>query len=233
MFTGCSSLTSFNADLSSLRDGTDMFAGTALTSFNLDLSKLTQGWCMFYNSALTSFNSDLSSLTKGYWTFWNCKLDADSIKNIIHGINDLSDDTDDGTTHWGMIYIGLGYTNTDASKLAIAKHCSCDTWAELNEEFSNKGWTVCWGWFGSQSASNVLNLLDDNETPSTIIWAKLVEVTDEEERYEYVLEEDPSKHYIIDWFHETNGSTEGYQQFGSLLEACGYFGVIPKEYVEN
>lgn len=233
MFDGCTSLTSFNGDLSSLKQANNMFSGTALTSFNIDLSNLRHGNWLFYRSALTSFYSDLSSLTQGFWMFWICKLDADSLKNIIHTINDLSDDTDDGTDYWGQIYIGLGYTNTDDSKLAIAKHCSCDSWEELNQKFSDKGWTVAWGWYGSQSASNILNLLDDNETPSTIIWGKLVEVTDEEEYYEYVLEEDPSKHYIIDWFHETNGSTEGYQQFGSLLEACGYFGVIPKEYAEN
>ena len=62
MFSGCTNLTSFNGDLSSLTNGTNMFSGC---------------------TNLTSFNGDLSSLTNGSGMFSGCKLDKDSVIRII------------------------------------------------------------------------------------------------------------------------------------------------------
>lgn len=74
-----------------------------------------------------------------------------------------------------------------------------------------------------------------NTTPSPI-WVKLEEVIADENgklpHYSYVSE-DGSKYFNIHWYHSSNGDNEGYDYFGSLLEACGYFGVIPKKYLEQ
>ena len=85
MFQDNVDLVSFNADLSSLTDGDNMFAGcSSLTSFTADLSSLTKSYNMFYNcTALTSFTSDLSSLTKSYHMFSYCS-------NLTSFTSDLS-----------------------------------------------------------------------------------------------------------------------------------------------
>ena len=74
MFRGCSNLSSFHFDLSSLTNGTSMFSGCSnLTTFTRDLSSLTDGRYMFQDcSNLTSFKSDLSSLINGYDMFYYC-----------------------------------------------------------------------------------------------------------------------------------------------------------------
>jgi hypothetical protein len=74
IFKNCTTLTTFNADLSSLTDAPNMFFGCYnLTSFNIDLPKLRNGTKMFAKcSNLTSFTSDLSSMTSGGSMFWNC-----------------------------------------------------------------------------------------------------------------------------------------------------------------
>ena len=74
MFAGCSNLTSFSSDLSSLTDSFSMFDSCSnLTSFSSDLPSLTNGYNMFYYCKnLTSFSSDLSSLTNGESMFGTC-----------------------------------------------------------------------------------------------------------------------------------------------------------------
>ena len=74
MFARCANLTSFTSDLTSLTNGQSMFARCAnLTSFTSDLTSLTNGQSMFYGcSNLTSFTSDLYSLTNGYNMFARC-----------------------------------------------------------------------------------------------------------------------------------------------------------------
>ena len=75
MFSGCTALTSFSSDISSLTEGYYMFYNCPnLTSFNGDLSSLTKGDNMFYRcTALTSFNSDLPSLWDGEYMFYGCE----------------------------------------------------------------------------------------------------------------------------------------------------------------
>lgn len=74
MFNQCSNLTSFNSNLSSLTNGSSMFNGCEnLTSFNVDLPSLTNGVGMFSScSNLSEFNGDLSALTLGAYMFENC-----------------------------------------------------------------------------------------------------------------------------------------------------------------
>ena len=89
MFAGCSNLASFTSDLSSLTDGSAMFAGCSnLTTFSSDLSNLTDGSGMFSGcSNLTTFSSDLSSLTNGSAMFIGCS-------NLTTFSSDLSNLTD-------------------------------------------------------------------------------------------------------------------------------------------
>ena len=73
MFYRCRNLKSFEADLSSLTDGTDMFYYcTALTTFKSDISSLTDGIYMFSNSKINTFESELSNLTDGPGMFDCC-----------------------------------------------------------------------------------------------------------------------------------------------------------------
>ena len=82
-------LSEFDSDLSSLRDGSAMFAAcNNLTSFSSDLSNLMNGTGMFASCVnLNSFSSDLSSLTDGISMFYDCKLDTASVQNIADTIN--------------------------------------------------------------------------------------------------------------------------------------------------
>ena len=262
MFNGCTALTSFNGDLSSLTNGDQMFGGCTnlttfnsdLTTFNSDLSSLTNGYGMFNRTPLTSFNGDLSSLTGGAVMFRNCtnlttfnsdlsslsdgssmfdstKLDASSLSNIIHTIKDR---TGLSTPSYiaGSILIGLGIDDTDESRQALAEAIWSKDWAEVNQEFSDKNWTVEWQFNGAPTSAATL----DMNTTSSPIWAKIEEVVADENGnlpyYSYVSE-DGSKYFNIHWYHSSNGNNEGYDYFGSLLEACGYFGIVPKEYANE
>lgn len=39
---------------------------------------------------------------------------------------------------------------------------------------------------------------------------------------------DGTKYYRLHWYHDTNGSTEGYEKFDSLEAACEHYGIISK-----
>ena len=56
----------------------------ALTTFDGDLSSLVNGRAMFAATPLTSFSGDLSSLVDGYNMFMGCKLNKESVTNIIN-----------------------------------------------------------------------------------------------------------------------------------------------------
>ena len=245
MFDGCSNLESFSSDLSSLTTGEGMFWGcTALESFSSDLSSLTNGYMMFYEcSDLASFNSDLSnltdsermfmycanltsfgsalpSLTDGERMFHDCKLDAQSVANIVHTLP-----THEST---GYIDIGVGCDNTEADQLLFAQECDCETWQELLDEFSAKNWSAFFELNGRPTTT-----YDMRRGETLPIYAKLEEVimsTDEKKHkphYAYTSA-DGSKFYNIHYFHSTNGSTEGYDVFSSLEEAISTYNVTPK-----
>ena len=222
MFVSCTSLTSFECDdLSSLTNGSNMFYGCNLESFSSDLSSLTDGNMMFEScNNLTSFNSDLSSLSNGRSIFQYCKLDAQSVANIVHTL----------PTHEtsGSIYIGIGCDNTEADQLLFAQDCDCDTWQELLDDFSAKNWIVLFQCNGRPTTT--YNMRRGETLP---VYTKLEEVimpTDEKEHkphYAYTSA-DGSKFYNINYFHSTNGSTEGYDVFSSLEEAISTYNVTPK-----
>ena len=71
MFNGCTELTTFIGDLSSLTDGSTMFNGCAeLTTFIGDLSSLTNGNSMFSgtNLSLESIECIADSICEGYYS---------------------------------------------------------------------------------------------------------------------------------------------------------------------
>ena len=215
MFYKCTNLSSFSSDLSSLTDGYDMFSDcTNLSSFSSDLSGLTDGSWMFYKcSNLTSFSSGLSNLTDGRSMFSYCKLDAQSIANIVHSL----------PTHEtsGKINFGIGCDDTVEDQLLFAQECDCETWQELLDDFSAKNWTVTFSCNGRPTAT--YNMRRDETLP---IYAKLEEVTDE--KHAQYTSADGSKFFNINYFHSTNGSTEGYDVFSSLEEAISTYNVTPK-----
>ena len=246
LFQNNTSFTSFNSDLSNLTDGEFMFYSTSLESFSGDLSNLTNGFCMFsiaslksfsgdlssltngnnmfYNSSLESFSGDLSSLTNGEGMFFNTKLDATSLANILHFINT--------PTTKGTINIGLGIDNTDDAKQSLATAVYCKDWAEVNQEFDDKNWTVQWQFNGAPTSAATL----DMDTIPSPVFVKIDEVIADENgklpHYSYVTE-DGSKFFNLHWYHESNDDNQGYDYFGSLLEACGAYGIVPKEQLEN
>jgi hypothetical protein len=229
MFTNCENLSSFNGDLSSLVKGNDMFFYCPnLSSFNGDLSSLVKGNEMFSGcSLLTSFTSPIPSLSSANNMFNSCKLDAQSVANIIHFIPQR-DAKPTITTDNGNILIGIGIPNTDEAKQAFAEEYYRDDWDELNQEFDDKNWAVQWQFNGEATTFDLRS-----PRPSTAVYAKLEEViipTDENERkphYKYTSQ-DGTKFYNIHWYHSSNTNNEGYQQFNSLEEAIGAYGVIPK-----
>ena len=131
MFFDCSNLTTFNSNLSSLVSAYMMFYGcTSLTSFKLKLRNLEDGSDMFYNCTnLTSFTSDLSSLTYGYHMFSNCKLDTASVQNIANTIKDITS-LPDLTSTYKQIDIGIGNSTPTTEEQGY-----------LNT-IASKGWTV-------------------------------------------------------------------------------------------
>ena len=151
-----------------------------------------------------------------------CKLDAQSIANIVHTL----------PTHEsnGEITIGIGCDNTAEDQLLFAQECDCESWQELLDDFSAKNWTVTFQCNGRPTEAATYGMRRGETLP---IFAKLEEViipTDKKERklhYSYTSA-DGSKFYNINYFHSTNGSTEGYDVFYSLEEAISTYNVTPK-----
>lgn len=215
MFTACEDLTIFDpTDLRSLIIGDGMLAGTAITSFNFNLSSLISAYQMFYNCQnLTSFTSDLSSLTNGTYMFHSCKLDSTSIKNIIDTINTVSS---------GSIILGLGCDTDTTDKNLFAQEAGYADMTSLLAALQAKGWTVYTQHNGRPSSTYSLRKPAENTLP---VFAKL----EEDKKYVDYTSEDGSKKYMLNWFHETTGSTEGYTQYATLEEAVEALNIKPIE----
>ena len=211
----CSKLSTFECNnLSNLTDGRWMLQGTKIESFPYDLPSLTDGSSMFDGcTKLTSFNGDLSSLTDGSNMFSWCKLDAQSVANIIHTLPTLETNR--------TINIGIGCTPAEEDQLLFAQECDCETRQELIDDFSAKNWTVYFQCNGRPTTT--YNMRRGETLP---VYTKLEEVTDE--NHAQYISADGSKFYNIHYFHSTNGSTEGYDVFSSLEEAISTYNVTPK-----
>lgn len=122
-----------NYNLTELKNGNFRYKNhSTLTEVYSDMSNLTSGIQMFYGTSLTHFCGNLDSLEDGTHMFSKgCKLDKDSIYNIIDGIK-----THTSGTH----RIDIGYDSAEVSD---------DFIEEITTEFSDKNWTVIWHKDGS------------------------------------------------------------------------------------
>lgn len=204
-----SGIESFNINMSRLSDGVEMFTGASINTFNSDLSSLNIGAWMFRGCReLTSFNSNLKSLTNARDMFESCKLDATSVKNIIDTIN----------TYSGELILGMGCNNTTEDKNLFAQEVGYTNMSSLLAALQTKGWTVTAQYNGRPTTTYGLRRPSENTLP---VFVKLEET---EDRAVYTSLDD-SKKYILNYFHETTGSTEGYTQFNSLEEAIETFNI--------
>jgi hypothetical protein len=215
MFRECNNLYSFKSDLSSLETGREMFLKCPFETFDYDLKTLTDATAMFNScSNLSSFKSDLSSLIDGTSMFYNCKLDVPSVKNIIDTIN---------TVETGEILIGMGCDNNQQDKDLFAQEVGYSDMNTLLQSLHSKGWTVTAQYNGRPTSNYSLR-----QPESLPVYIKLIEVIPTEEddytHYEYTSQ-DGTKFYNLDWFHETTGSTDTYSQFNSLEEAITHFNI--------
>ena len=184
---------------------------------------------------LTSFTSDLSSLTNGGSMFYKCKLDAPSVMYIIATLPQ--------NTSNNSITIGINVSssivngkNTATQLLEFANEVGYETWAKLKQAFIDKKWSVTWQYGGTTSS---ITLSEDEQFRGVPVYARLIEVlpqgeeyTEEEKEMAEYCTEDGTKYYNIEWGHDVTHPEE-FEYFGSLLEACGYYGVIPKIYLEE
>jgi hypothetical protein len=155
-------------------------------------------------------------LRKGTNMFVGCKLDAPSVANIVHTLPTHESNRE--------ITIGIGCEDTEADQLLFAQECDCETWQELLDDFSAKNWTVYFGCNGRPTTT--YNMRRGETLP---IFAKLEEVImPTDEKYAQYTSADGSKFFNINYFHSTNGSTEGYDVFSSLEEAISTYNVTPK-----
>lgn len=238
MFRGCGELTKFSGNLDSLQNANEMFYGAGLSDFSIELPSLISANTMFANNPLKSFSSELPRLSNGNFMFSNCasltsfrsalpslatgtnmfagcKLDAPSLMYIAETLPIVE------TT--ANITIGLG-VNSEEEMEEFAKAASFSSWAELQQLFIDKNWTATFQYNGAPTTTATL---DENEqTTGTPIYARLIEA--DEDTCNYVSEEN-GKFYNLEWGHSVTNSAN-YTVFGSLLEAYGYFGIIPKEF---
>ena len=148
--------------------------------------------------------------------FYGCKLNVSSVKNIIDTIN---------TVETGYLTLGIGCDNNQTDKDLFAQEVGYPDMTALLQTLQDKGWTVGAQFNGRPSSNYSLR-----QPESLPVFVKLIEVipTDENSFYEYTSQ-DGYKFYNLDWFHETTGSTDGYNQFNSLEEAITTFNIKPIE----
>lgn len=178
---------------------------------------------------LTSFTSALPSLTSmssGSRMFDGCKLDAPSVKNIIDTIS---------TSTYVNLTLGMGCNNTSDDKNLFAQEVGYADMASLLAAFKTKGWEVGAQYNGRPTTTYGLRRPSEDTLP---VFVKLEEVEEHDElanNLEEVEEhadytsEDGTKKFILTWFHETTGSTDGYTQFNSLEEAIESLNIKPIE----
>ena len=103
-----------------------------------DMPCLVSGVQMFWGTSLTSFCGNLSSLENAQGMFGkNCKLDEESIINIVDSIKENISDKPNNIT--------IGYNSSLISS---------ETITNFSKEFASKGWQVTWLADGFYSAKN-------------------------------------------------------------------------------
>jgi hypothetical protein len=252
MFYNVSGLDSYTGNLNSLINGEGMFYGNkALTNFTSMLCSLTSGYQMFQSAKLSpdsvlyiveslkNINDEKALYTSGaipYVVYNSSEKSASapsgftSDNKYVFTTNGVS--TTISANNVGRLTLGINVSSAavdgkdTATQLAeFAAEIGYKSWADLKQEFIDKGWNVTFQYGGSSTSITLPEMEGIGKAP---IYAKLIFVEDPEAA-EYCTE-DGTAFYDIDWGHDVTNPTE-YQYFGSLLEACGHFGVVPKEYV--
>lgn len=248
MFTNCSKMVSFNASLDELESGVYMFqnASTMATFKTTSLENLNNGNYMFQNCKvlkefvydmpklinaeymfagcleLENIITSLDSLEYGAAMFQQCKLSPLSVFYIIKSLPTYTSNHN--------LTLGINVANDEdvaANLETFAQDAFFESWADLKAAFSAKKWNTTFQYAGT---STKITLSEDEQFRGIPIYAKLIENVDPEIA-EYCTE-DGEQYFNLDWGHDVVDPSE-YQYFGSLLEACGYYGIIPKKYLEE
>ena len=217
MFSNCSNLTTFTSDLSSLIKGSDMFSRSKLTPQSVmyivdsikDIvaeKKLYQdGTAPYVTLADGKYSSTKGFMSDGNYVYtynrpqpYTTTISASSVGNLTIGINV----TNDSATIQQQLQ-------------AFAEEAARDNWADLKQDFVNKGWTVAWR-YGGTGISITYDMRGDRAIPCPI-YAQLEEVEDKD-LAEYANEEG-TKFYNINWGHDVT-NYDDFQQFDSLEDAA-------------
>lgn len=242
-------LDEFAVDLPELRNGDRLFSCPNLSKFTGIIPKLMSGYRMFSN---TKLNAE----SVMYILFSIPNLQEMVAEQEIKGFVQKDDsqygyDQEEGFINQyqyvypvlgkayrisgvGELHLGIGVSSTEVDGksveqqlLEFANEIGFDSWEDLKQAFVDKGWEVQ---FSYNDGSTVTYGLRGRTLNTHPIYARLEEVENKEEA-EY-CNADKTKYYNIEYCHDTT-HPEKFQQFDSLEEACGYFGVIPVKYLEE
>ena len=249
------SFKSFSGDLNNLVHGDSMFDHAPLESFISDLSNLVNGTNMFRSCKLTpqsvmyilesikNIKEEKAKYTSGEipWITYDSTTRKYSARfgfmesgDYAYAYNNPKPSIGTiSSSNVGLLTLGIDVTNNSETinnqLQTFAEGCLYDSWEELKQEFANKGWTVTFQYGGTDTS---ITLSEDEQFRGVPVYARLIEVSEEDKDKAEYCTEDGTKYYNIDWGHDVTDYDQ-YQYFGSLLEACGYFGVIPKKYLEE
>lgn len=142
MFYG-NNFRNWKIDMPKLASGVAMFAGstipaigTGLTNFTADLSSLKNGYQMFLSSSyLTEFNCVLPSLTDGTEMFKGCKLNAQSIMYIVESLPTATNNP--------IIDLGINSAANNVDEFAKSTGLY-SSFNEIKDILANKGWNGRW-----------------------------------------------------------------------------------------
>lgn len=248
MFRDCANLESFQGNLGSLLDGNGMFYGCKLNPDSImyiidGINDISEYKKKVDNKDIVlidkpNYYSDRSQhgLTTQNVTYVENKYIIKEYTNTTAG----SGGSTYTVTFPTSITLGIDVTNdqtTIADQLqTFAEEAGFDTWQELKQQFTDKGWTATFQYGGTNT--NV-TLSQDENFRGVPVYARIQQVlpagetlTDKEKDSAEYCTEDGTRYFNIDWGHDVN-DYDKFQHFGSLLEACGYFGVIPKKYLQE
>ena len=248
MFSNCNNLESFQGNLSSLLNGTYMFYGCKLNPDSImyivhGINDVTE-----YKKKVD--DKDVILIDKPNY-YSDRSQHGLTTQDVTYAQNEYVIKTyhttstgGGGSIHYATfpatITLGINVTNdqaTIANQLqTFAEEAGFDTWQELKQEFTDKGWTATFQYGGTNTD---ITLSQDEKFRGVPVYARIEEVlpagetlTEQEKETAEYCTEDGTRYFNIDWGHDVN-DYDKFQHFGSLLEACGYFGVIPKKYLQE
>jgi len=214
--------------LSSLVNGTDMFIKTSLSPQSVmyiveSIRNITEEKAKYTNGEIPWVTYD--STTRKYSAPFGFTEDG----KYAYTYNNPNPKTSSvSSSKVGLLTLGIDVTNDsetiDQQLKTFAEGCLCDSWAELKQEFVDKGWTVTFQ-YGGTNTNITYGLRDGEQIIPCPIFAKLVEADKDSAEY---CTEDASSFYNIEWGHDVT-DYDSYTQFNSLEDAMTSWNVFPKE----